>query len=175
MDTRRTNRTQGPGEKDATAGTEPEILADEPVESLLIPQPAQQPDEWVPSGEGLRVAHSRLAELLYAAATTLEEINRVGLGGAARRDDERRTTAVPAIMAEPRFEFAAIGGVGAEAGAPAQHVGDGGQPTATTSSSRDAYYCYQSAAPRHVLCHQGRTAVAGANQQPSHHRQCDHR
>ncbi|CAN0401994.1 unnamed protein product [Lampetra planeri] len=114
MDKRRTNRTRETGEEDNSAGTGPASLAEDAEVPQVAQQTPQQPEEWPPFGDGLRVAHSRLAELLYATDSTLEEINCAGLGAVGQRGDDRRSTAVPTIETTPRFEFAAMGGAGAE-------------------------------------------------------------
>ncbi|XP_078476428.1 uncharacterized protein LOC144737553 isoform X2 [Lampetra planeri] len=132
MDTRRTARTREPGAEETTADFKPE-MAEGDSEQPSPPTPQCQ-DGWGPSADGLRLAHSRLAELLYAAAATLEEITRLGAGGAARSDDSRHAAPVPAISTGPEFKFSAMGTVNAEGGAGLRHVTDVRQTEAATSS-----------------------------------------
>ncbi|CAM9817471.1 unnamed protein product [Lampetra planeri] len=134
MDTRRTACTREPGAEETTADFEPEMAEGDTEQPGLTPHTPQRQDGWGPSADGLRQAHSRLAELLYAAAATLEEITRLGAGGAARSDDSRHAAPVPAISTGPDFEFSAMATVSAEGGAGLSHVTDVRQTEAATSS-----------------------------------------
>ncbi|XP_075926286.1 uncharacterized protein LOC142929264 [Petromyzon marinus] len=144
MDTRSTNRSQEPQEEDGSPGIAPEAAADDPGMSQT---PQQQPplEEWPPMEDGLQAAHSRLAELLYAAASTLEEINRAGLRAQRRQRDERRSTAIPAETQPPDFGFAAMTVSATAIGGSQRHVDAVGQSAVVTSSPTDARCQDQSA------------------------------
>ncbi|CAM9483495.1 unnamed protein product [Lampetra planeri] len=134
MDTRRTARTREPGAEETTTDFGPEMAEGDSEQPGPNPPTPQRQDGWGPSADGLRLAHTRLAELLYAGAATLEEITRLGAGGAARDDDSRHAAPVPAISTGPEFEFSAMGTVNAEGGAGLRHVTDVRQTEAATSS-----------------------------------------
>ncbi|CAM9233577.1 unnamed protein product [Lampetra fluviatilis] len=114
MDTRRTARA-GVQEAEDTAGSAvPETAegANEqpgPNESL----PGHREEGESPS-DGLRLVHARLAELLYAAAATLETITRLGAAGPPRGEDSRRPLHLPAISNVGTFESPAIAAAAAE-------------------------------------------------------------
>ncbi|CAM9396936.1 unnamed protein product [Lampetra fluviatilis] len=120
------------------------------------------------SAEGLRLAHSRLAELLYAAAAALEEITRLGAGGAARDDDSsRRAATFPANRTRLAVKFPAITTVRAEGGAGPRQVTAEGQARAVTSSTpasastteRPAMPCSQ---PAHTVTAAGNDGARSA-------------
>ncbi|CAM9457916.1 unnamed protein product [Lampetra planeri] len=136
MDTRGTTRTRESEMEDTSAESAPEMAevgSKQPGPSTPAPLRQEGRDA---SAEGLRLAHSRLAELLYAAAATLEEITRLGAGGAARDDDgSRRAAPFPATPTRLAVKFPAITTVGAEGGASPRQVTAEGQAQAVTSST----------------------------------------
>ncbi|CAN0356903.1 unnamed protein product [Lampetra fluviatilis] len=93
--------------------------------------PARPP---IAAGEEIRNAHGRLAQLLHAAASILEEINLGAAGGV-----DRPPADVPAIGNQEEFEFPA-GGSRASAGSGNQvHAGNvESQSRHAASSARDA-------------------------------------
>ncbi|XP_061425541.1 uncharacterized protein LOC133353365 [Lethenteron reissneri] len=135
MDTRRKTRAQDPGEDDDEGGAVQDIAADVPAQLLPAPTSAGPSERAGTSTDELALAHSRLAELLYAAAAMLEQITRLGPGGATRREDGQRPPETPAFTTAGRLENPATKTVGAEGGVPARHAGDGAQPAAATSSA----------------------------------------
>ncbi|CAN0339978.1 unnamed protein product [Lampetra planeri] len=134
METRRTTRTRETGAEETTADFEPEMAEGGLEQQGPSPPTSQRQDEWGPSSEGLRLAHSRLAELLYAAAATLEQITRLGAGGAARSDGGQHTMPFPAISKDAEFEVPAISTVQADGKAGLRHVADTHQPQATSAA-----------------------------------------
>ncbi|CAM9774743.1 unnamed protein product [Lampetra fluviatilis] len=140
MDTRGMTRTRESEREDTVAESPPEMAevgSEQPGPST--PAPLRQEVEDA-SAEGLRLAHSRLAELLYAAAAVLEEITRLGAGGAAREDDSsRRTPAFPATPTRLAVKFPAITTVRAEGGAglrqPAHTVTSAGNEGARSAAT----------------------------------------
>ncbi|CAM9707798.1 unnamed protein product [Lampetra fluviatilis] len=148
MDTRRTTRAQDPGEDDSEGEAVQDVAADVPGQPLPAPPPAGQLERVGTSADELALAHSRLAELLYAAAATLEQITRLGPGGAAEREDGQRPPETPAFAMDRRLDLPAIGTVGAEGGASARHAGSGAQPASTMSSAGAGRSGYLSAVAR---------------------------
>nr|XP_032829550.1 uncharacterized protein LOC116953440 [Petromyzon marinus] len=138
MDTQRTNRSQEPVTEDDSVGAvggEPEDLTEDPGTA----QQPQQMEDWPPMGDSLWAAHSRLVELLYAAAATLEEINRAGLWAPRQQGGERRATAISATELPPDFGLAAMTMSAAVIGESQHHVDTGGQSPVVTSSLTDAH------------------------------------
>ncbi|CAN0399233.1 unnamed protein product [Lampetra planeri] len=143
MDTRRTARA-GVQEAEDTAGSAVPETADggneQPGPNASLPGHREEGES--PS-DGLRLAHVRLAELLYAAAATLESITRLGAAGPPRGEDGRRPLRLPAISTDYNFESPAIAAAAAEgvaslnlgsdiglAGAAASPPTDGASPSA---------------------------------------------
>ncbi|CAM9352802.1 unnamed protein product [Lampetra fluviatilis] len=78
----------------------------------------------------------RLAELLYAAAATLETITRLGAAGPPRGEDGQRPLRLPAISTDATFENPAIAAAAAEGVANlnlGSHVGSTGAATSPPS------------------------------------------
>ncbi|CAN0410966.1 unnamed protein product [Lampetra fluviatilis] len=148
MDTRWTTRAQDPGEDDNEGEAVQDVATDVPGQPLPAPTPAGQSDRVGTSADELALAHSRLAELLYAAAAMLEQITRLGPGGAAQRENGQRPPETPAFAMGLRLELPATGTVGAEGGAPARHAGGGAQPACATSSAGEGRSGYLSAVAR---------------------------
>ncbi|CAN0419112.1 unnamed protein product [Lampetra planeri] len=114
MDTRRTARAGVPQGEDDAEIVEPETAQQDivqPEPDAFIP--GHHDEEELPS-EGLRLAHARLAELLYAAAATLENITRLGAGGPPRGEGNRRPVRLPAISTDSKFESPAFAAAAAE-------------------------------------------------------------
>ncbi|XP_078467221.1 uncharacterized protein LOC144730345 isoform X1 [Lampetra planeri] len=114
MDTRRTARAGVPQVEDTAEIVEPETAQQDIVQpgpDAFLPG---HQDEEEPPSEGLRLAHARLAELLYAAAATLEHITRLGAGGPPRGEENRRPLRLPAISTDSNFESPAIAAAAAE-------------------------------------------------------------
>ncbi|CAN0371862.1 unnamed protein product [Lampetra fluviatilis] len=107
METRQTARARVP-EEDTAEVIEPETahqdMAQPGADAFL---PGHRHEEG-PQPDALRLAHERLAELLYAAAATLENITRLGAGGPPRGEGSRRPERLPAISEDSNFEFPAI-------------------------------------------------------------------
>ncbi|CAM9766505.1 unnamed protein product [Lampetra planeri] len=168
MDTRGTTRTRESEREDTAAESPPEMAevgSEQPGPSTPAPLRQEGGDA---SAEGLRLAHSRLAELLYAAAAVLEEITRLGAGGAAREDgSSRRTPAFPATPTRLAVKFPAITTVRAEGGAGLRQVTAEGQARAVTSSTpasastteRPAMPCSQ---PAHTVTSAGNEGARSA-------------
>ncbi|CAN0338273.1 unnamed protein product [Lampetra planeri] len=137
MDTRRTARAGVPEAEDTAEIVEPETAEEgieQPGPDASLPQ---HRDEGEPSTDGLRLAHARLAELLYAAAATLEHITRLGAGGPPRSEDSRRPVRLPAISTEHNFESPAIAAAAAEGVAGLNLGSDIGLTGAAASSPAD--------------------------------------
>ncbi|XP_078476235.1 uncharacterized protein LOC144737431 [Lampetra planeri] len=114
MDTRRTARAGVPQGEDTAEIVEPETAQQDivqPEPDALLPG---HHDEEEPPSEGLRLAHARLAELLYAAAATLEHITHLGAGGPPWGEGNRRPVRLPAISTDSKFESPAIATAAAE-------------------------------------------------------------
>ncbi|CAN0124272.1 unnamed protein product [Lampetra fluviatilis] len=113
METRQTARARVP-EEDTAEIVEPETAQQDMVQpgpdAFL---PGHRHEEG-PQPDALRLAHERLAELLYAAAATLENITRLGAGGPPRGEGSRRPERLPAISEDSNFEFPAIATAAAE-------------------------------------------------------------
>ncbi|XP_061436599.1 uncharacterized protein LOC133361639 [Lethenteron reissneri] len=108
METRHTARTRVPREEDAAEIAEPETEQQDGVQPEPGAfSPGRQHGEG-PQPDALRLAHERLAELLYAAAATLEGITRLGAGGPPQGEENRRPEHFPAISATSNFEFPAM-------------------------------------------------------------------
>nr|XP_032809957.1 uncharacterized protein LOC116942319 isoform X1 [Petromyzon marinus]XP_032809968.1 uncharacterized protein LOC116942319 isoform X1 [Petromyzon marinus]XP_032809977.1 uncharacterized protein LOC116942319 isoform X1 [Petromyzon marinus] len=125
-------------------------------------------------GGGLRDAHSRLAELLLAAASILQEITHTGGAGVGERGENRRKTTVPAINTAPQIEIGAISGVDSGGGrGRAHHVGGGTQPPLATSSPSDGHGRSQPgiSAPEVVRPTEGATFALYESAVRDHHRQ----
>ncbi|XP_061404080.1 uncharacterized protein LOC133361662 [Lethenteron reissneri] len=108
MDTRQTARAREQQAEDAAEIVEPEMaLLDDvqPGPDARLPERRHEEEQ---RGDNLRLAHERLAELLYAAAATLENITRLGAGGPPRAEGNRRMERLPAISEDLNFEFPAI-------------------------------------------------------------------
>ncbi|CAN0022009.1 unnamed protein product [Lampetra fluviatilis] len=107
METRQTARARVP-EEDTAEVVEPEAahqdMAQPGADAFL---PGHRHEEG-PQPDALRLAHERLAELLYAAAATLENITRLGAGGPPRGEGSRQPERLPAISENSNFEFPAI-------------------------------------------------------------------
>ncbi|XP_061428286.1 LOW QUALITY PROTEIN: cadherin-4-like, partial [Lethenteron reissneri] len=94
-----------PEAEDAAAVGEPETAEDgieQPGPDASTPQ---QPEDGEPSTEGLRQAHAKLAELLYAAATMLDHITQLGAAGPLRGDDSRRPQRLPPFRRSTTLKF----------------------------------------------------------------------
>ncbi|CAN0093908.1 unnamed protein product [Lampetra fluviatilis] len=128
-------RAQHPGEDDDEGEAVQDVAADVPAQPLPAPTPAGSSERLGTSVDELALAHSRLAELLYAAAAMVEQITRLGPGGATRQEDAQRPPETPAFAMGRKLEIPATGTVGAEGGAPARHAGGGAQPAGATSSA----------------------------------------
>ncbi|CAM9292582.1 unnamed protein product [Lampetra fluviatilis] len=79
MDTRRTARVRVPEGEDTVAVGEPGTAEENTEQSGSDASTPQQQENGEPSTEGLRQAHAKLAELLYAAAAMLDQITQLGL------------------------------------------------------------------------------------------------
>ncbi|CAN0287156.1 unnamed protein product [Lampetra planeri] len=168
MDTRGTTRTRESEMEDTAAESPPEMAevgSEQPGPSTPALLRQEGGDA---SAERLRLAHSRLAELLYAAAAALEEITRLGAGGAARDDDSsRRAATFPATPTRLAVKFPAITTVRAEGGAGPRQVTAEGQAQAVTSSApasastseRPAMPCSQ---PAHTVTSAGSDGARSA-------------
>ncbi|XP_078718121.1 uncharacterized protein LOC144935402 isoform X1 [Lampetra fluviatilis] len=142
MDTRRTARAGVPQVEDTAEIVEPETAQQDIVQpgpDAFLPG---HQDEEEPPSEGLRLAHARLAELLYAAAATLEHITRLGAGGPPRGEENRRPMRLPAISTDSNFESPAIAAAAAEGmaglnlGSNIALAGAAASPPAEGASSR---------------------------------------
>ncbi|XP_061435288.1 uncharacterized protein LOC133360523 [Lethenteron reissneri] len=108
MDTRQSARARVQQMEDAAEIVEPEMAQQDNVQpgpDAFLPERRQEEE---PRTDELRLAHERLAELLYAAAATLENITRLGAGGPPRVEGSRRPERLPAISEDSNFEFPAI-------------------------------------------------------------------
>ncbi|CAM9967015.1 unnamed protein product [Lampetra fluviatilis] len=90
-----------------------------------------------PSTEGLREAHAKLAELLYAAAAMLDHITQLGAAGPPRGDGSRRPQRLPAISTEHHFENPAIAAAAVEGVAGLSIESNGGHTVPAASSPTD--------------------------------------
>ncbi|XP_078449440.1 uncharacterized protein LOC144948013 [Lampetra fluviatilis] len=135
MDTRRTTRVGVPGAEDTAAVGEPETAEDAIEQPGLGASTPQQLEEGEPSTEGLRQAHAKLAELLYAAAAMLDNITRLGAAGPPRGDSSQRPQRLPAISTEQHFETPAIAAAAVE-GVAALSIASNGGSTVPAASPR---------------------------------------
>ncbi|CAN0283818.1 unnamed protein product [Lampetra fluviatilis] len=95
-DTRKTVHAHKPGQRDDSAEASPRDSETESEAMPMLQQPPQLPDVPPQSGGGLQDAHFRLAELLLAAASILEEITLAGGAVAgARRENWRQKRRLP--------------------------------------------------------------------------------
>ncbi|CAN0432111.1 unnamed protein product [Lampetra fluviatilis] len=135
MDTRRTTRVRVPGAEDTAAVGEPETAEDAIEQPGLGASMPQQLEEGEPSTEGLRQAHAKLAELLYAAAAMLDNITRLGAAGSPRGYSSQRPQRLPAISTEQHFETPAIAAAAVE-GVVALSIASNGGSTVPAASPR---------------------------------------
>ncbi|CAM9774672.1 unnamed protein product [Lampetra fluviatilis] len=137
MDTRRTARA-GVQEAEDTAGSAVPETADggneQPGPKASLPGHREEGESL---SDGLRLAHARLAELLYAAVATLETITRLGAAGPPRGEDGRRPLHLPAISTDGTFESPAIAAAAAEGVANLNLGSDIGSAGAAASPPSD--------------------------------------
>ncbi|CAN0111306.1 unnamed protein product [Lampetra fluviatilis] len=93
----------------------------------------QQLEEGEPSMEGLREAHAKLTELLYAAAAMLDTITQLGAAGPPRGNGSRRSQRLPAISTEQHFETPAIAAAAVEGVAALSIASNGGSTVPAAS------------------------------------------
>ncbi|CAN0093774.1 unnamed protein product [Lampetra fluviatilis] len=147
METRKTRRTHGIDREEDLDDSEPLVAGGEEEDLPTLQGPSTAPAERPGTDAGLREAHSRLAELLLAAASILAEISSSGGAGTVgdilqgRPADSRRNEwGIPAIAPGPTF-----GGNGE------RHVVVGSQARASTSSAREGVRHLTSAAGAAIL------------------------
>ncbi|XP_078461913.1 uncharacterized protein LOC144726833 [Lampetra planeri] len=147
METRKTRRTHGIDREEDLDDSEPLVAGGEEEDLPTLQGPSTAPAERPGTDTGLREAHSRLAELLLAAASILAEISSSGGAGTVgdilqgRPADSRQNEwGIPAIAPGPTF-----GGDGE------RHVVVGSQARASTSSAREGVRHLTSAAGAAIL------------------------
>ncbi|CAN0110253.1 unnamed protein product [Lampetra fluviatilis] len=133
MDTRRTTRVGVPEAEDTTAVGGSDTAEDAIDQPGLGASTPQQLEEGEPSTEGLRQAHAKLAELLYAAAAMLDNITRLGAAGPPRGDSSQRPQRLPAISTGQHFETPAIAAAAVE-GVAALSIASNGRSTVPAAS-----------------------------------------
>ncbi|CAN0021403.1 unnamed protein product [Lampetra fluviatilis] len=137
MDTRRTARVRVPEGEDSIAVGEPGTAEESTEQSGPDASTPQQQENGEPSTEGLRQAHAKLAELLYAAATMLDHITQLGAAGPPRGEGSRRPQRLPAISTEHHFENPAIAAAAVEGVAGLSIASNGGRTVPAASSPMD--------------------------------------
>ncbi|CAM9749770.1 unnamed protein product [Lampetra planeri] len=147
METRKTRRTHGIDREENPDDSGPLVAGGEEEDLPTLQDPSTAPAEQPGTDAGLREAHSRLAELLLAAASILAEISSSGGAGTVgdilqgRPADSRQNEwGIPAIAPGPTF-----GGNGE------RHVVVGSQARASTSSAREGVRHFTSAAGAAIL------------------------
>ncbi|CAM9942029.1 unnamed protein product [Lampetra fluviatilis] len=133
MDTRRTTRVGVPEAEDTTAVGGPGTAEDAIDQPGLGASTPQQLEEGEPSMEGLREAHAKLTELLYAAAAMLDTITQLGAAGPPRGNGSRRSQRLPAISTEQHFETPAIAAAAVEGVAALSIASNGGSTVPAAS------------------------------------------
>ncbi|CAN0418503.1 unnamed protein product [Lampetra fluviatilis] len=93
MDSRKTVHTHGPGQGDDQEETSQQASDEEYEVMPTLQHPSRPPDTPLQLGGGLQNAHSRLAELLRAAASILAEITASGGGVAGDHGENWRQAA----------------------------------------------------------------------------------
>ncbi|XP_075919984.1 uncharacterized protein LOC142922927 [Petromyzon marinus] len=134
METRSSAHARSQNEDNAVSPPSTASSAENAAVLTAAQPPVEQPVAPPAMGDGLRAAHGRLAQLLHAAASILEEINLEVAGGPSQPPAD-----VPAIGRGRHFDFPA-GEPRDSAGSGSQgHPGNAGdQSQPATSSARDA-------------------------------------
>ncbi|CAM9954103.1 unnamed protein product [Lampetra planeri] len=95
MDTRKTIRTHEQGQGDDQEGPSQQGSDGEAEVVPTLQHPSRTPDTPLQLEDGLQDAHSRLAELLLAAASILAEITASGGGRTGSREENWRQAPAP--------------------------------------------------------------------------------